>query len=200
MSTLDIIIEQGATFKPVLRYEQPQFTVKPITAITKSGQAVVTAALHGLTVDWPVWIVNVVGMEQINHRPENLPVSSKAYQAYFVDANSLRLNKDTSRFLPYVSGGELLYHPPVDLTTYTARMQIRDTVDSITTLVSLTTENGGITLGGVAGTISLLITAAATAALTFGTAVYDLEVVTAGGIVTRLFSGAVALSKEVTRP
>lgn len=195
----DFTIQQGSTFSPVLKYSQPQFTVKAITAITRSGQAVVTAAGHGLTIDWPVWIVGAVGMEQINHRSTDLPLANKAYFAYFVDANSLRLNLDTTRFNAYTSGGELLYHPPVDLTGFTARMQIRETVDSATILATLTTENGGITLGGTAGTVTLLLSATATAAFTFGSAVYDLEIISAGGIVTPLLSGAVTLVKEVTR-
>lgn len=198
MSNYDFTIQQGATFNPKLKYSQPQFTVKAITGITKSGQAVVTAASHGLTVDWPVWIVGVVGMEQINHRSEMLALANKAYYGYFVDANSIRLNVDTSRYSAYTSGGELLYHPPVNLTGYTARMNIRSTVDATTILHSLTTENSGIALGGAAGTVDLLISATNTALFTFGTAVYDLELIS-GTVVTRLLSGNVTLSKEVTR-
>lgn len=199
MSNYDFNIQQGATFNPRLKYSQPSFTVKPITGITKSGQAVVTANGHGLTVDWPVWVVGVVGMAQINHRSEDLRVASRAYFGYFVDANTLRLNVDTTRFAAYISGGEVLYHPPVDLTGYTARMQIRETLDATIILATLTTENGGITLGGAAGTIDLLLDAAATALLDFTNAVYDLELVDTAGVVTRLLSGAVTLSKEVTR-
>lgn len=86
---------------------------------------------------------------------------------------------------------------PVDLSGYTARMQMRPSVSSDTVLLNLTTENGGITLGGALGTITLHFTAAQTSALTKG-GVYDIEVVT-GGDVTRLIQGAISLSKEVTR-
>lgn len=111
----------------------------------------------------------------------------------------MRLNVDTSRYNTYVSGGEMLYHPPVNLTSYTARMQIRETVETTTTLVELTTENGGITLGGAAGTITLLIAATATDDLDFETAVYDLELISGSGVVTRLLYGDVTLVSEVTR-
>ena len=86
---------------------------------------------------------------------------------------------------------------PVDLSGYTARMQLRPSISSDTVLLDLTTENGGITLGGVLGTITLHFTAAQTAALSKG-GVYDLEMIV-GGNVTRLLQGAVSLSKEVTR-
>ena len=86
---------------------------------------------------------------------------------------------------------------PVDLSGYTARMQLRPSISSDTVLLDLTTENGGITLGGALGTITLHFTDAQTSALTKG-GVYDIEVVT-GGNVTRLIQGAISLSKEVTR-
>lgn len=90
---------------------------------------------------------------------------------------------------------------PVNLTGFTARMQIRKRVSSETPFIELTTENGGITLGGALGTIDLHMTPAQTAALSWrGEAVYDLELVPANGAVTRLMEGKVILSPEVTRP
>lgn len=85
----------------------------------------------------------------------------------------------------------------VNLTGFTARMQIRPTAASATTTLSLTTEN--ITLGGTAGTITLTISATDTAAIAAGRYVYDLELVSAGGIVTRLLQGVVTVSANVTR-
>ena len=88
---------------------------------------------------------------------------------------------------------------PVDLTGCTARMQIRSKVESPEVLLTLTTENGGIALGGTAGTISLLIDADDTTALTWTSGVYDLEIVFPGGQVRRLMYGSVVVSPEVTR-
>ena len=92
--------------------------------------------------------------------------------------------------------------PPVaiDLTGYTARMQIKlkKTDPSFITGGELTTENGGIVLGGVAGTITLLITDTVTAAFVFSNAVYDLELISSGSIVTRLLQGSATLSIETT--
>lgn len=87
---------------------------------------------------------------------------------------------------------------PINLTGFTARMQIR-TPENGSILLSLTTENGGIVLGGVAGTITLAITAAATAALDWVYGRYDLELISAGGEVTPLLEGRVILDREVTR-
>lgn len=88
---------------------------------------------------------------------------------------------------------------PVDLTGCTARMQVRAKVNASEVLLTLTTENGGIALGGTAGTIELLIDADDTAALTWAAGVYDLEIVYPGGQVRRLMYGSVSVSPEVTR-
>jgi len=86
----------------------------------------------------------------------------------------------------------------VNLTGYTARLQARIDVDEIDTILSLTT-GAGITLGGAAGTISLDQTATQTALLPKGEYVYDLELQSSGGIVTRLLQGELNISAEVTR-
>lgn len=86
----------------------------------------------------------------------------------------------------------------VNLTGFTARMQVRADVESTSTVLSLTTENGGITLGGVAGTVLITATATQTAALTAGDYAYDLELVS-GATVTRLVQGSFLVRPEVTR-
>ena len=88
---------------------------------------------------------------------------------------------------------------PVNLTGYTARMQFRSSVSSSTVLATATTEDGRITLGGAAGTIDIEFSDVDTAAFAFVSAVYDLELESASGFVTRLLEGGVEVSKEVTR-
>lgn len=65
--------------------------------------------------------------------------------------------------------------PPKDLTNCTAHMQIRQKAGT-PVLVNLTDANGGIVLGGDAGTIDIVITAAQTASVTLKAAAYDLYV------------------------
>jgi hypothetical protein len=87
----------------------------------------------------------------------------------------------------------------INLTGYTARMHVRATVDASETITTLTTSNSRVTLGGALGTIDLLISATDTAALTPGQYVYDLELVSGGGEVTRLIEGNFVVKAEVTR-
>lgn len=88
---------------------------------------------------------------------------------------------------------------PIDLTSYTARMQVRRTKQSSTVIVEASTTDGRITLGGALGTITVVIPATVTDDIEAGCGVYDLEVESADGVVTRLIEGAVEFSKEVTR-
>ena len=88
---------------------------------------------------------------------------------------------------------------PIDLTGCTARMQVRAKITSVTPLLELTTENGGIILGGTAGTITLFISAEDTAAFDWDGGAYDLEIEFTDGTVVRRLYGSVSVSPEVTR-
>lgn len=83
-------------------------------------------------------------------------------------------------------------------TGYQARMQVRESADATSTLLSLT-NGSGITLGGTAGTILVNITNTQSAAIDGGSYSYDLELVSSGNIVTRLLQGSFNVVGNVTR-
>lgn len=85
----------------------------------------------------------------------------------------------------------------IDVTNYSARMQARNGYDGDAVL-SLT-SGSGITLGGTAGTIDLSVDAATTAAIGAAQYVYDLEVESSGGVVSRVVQGTFTVTREVTR-
>jgi hypothetical protein len=91
---------------------------------------------------------------------------------------------------------------PVDLTDWSARMQLRRRHKDEAVWVSLTSDvGGGIVLGGPAGTISIRIEADETATLPAPqTGVYDLELEHTDGTVRRILEGLVRVTPEVTRP
>ena len=76
-------------------------------------------------------------------------------------------------------------------------MQIRRDITATEIMVTLTTENGKLSLGGNNGQISVLLSASDTAQITRN-GVYDLELAV-GSTVYRLLRGAVTLIPEVTR-
>ena len=59
--------------------------------------------------------------------------------------------------------------------------------------------DGRITLGGVAGTVTLNLSATVTAAIPANQYAYDLELVSGSGQVTRLLEGFATVDAEVTR-
>jgi hypothetical protein len=87
---------------------------------------------------------------------------------------------------------------PVNLTGYTARLMARESYDSPSAFISLTTSSG-ITLGGALGTITLSMSATQTAGLPATRGVYDLELVSSSGNVSRLLEGSLMVTPEVTR-
>ena len=97
----------------------------------------------------------------------------------------------------------------VNLTGYSARMQIRPSIASSDVYLSLSSslqgDGTGLNMSGssgaippTSGSIGLYISAATSSLLDFDTAVYDLELIS-GSVVTRLLEGSVKLSKNVTR-
>lgn len=89
---------------------------------------------------------------------------------------------------------------PIDLTGFSAEMDIRDSQPDPITLYELSTVNGRIVLGGAAGTIQLLIPAADSEAFTWTSGVYDFELTDTSSKVRRLFKGTITIDPEVTRP
>jgi len=189
-ATIDLTILQGATFRYPLTWYSGK-VMKPITNITLAAPAVVTSAGHGLPANpIPVTVTNVRGMR--------LPATT--LRATRIDVSTFYLDLDTSALGVYRGAGTLTYNAPVDLSGYTARMQVRPQLSSPDADIILELdETDGITLGGSEGSILIEVDAATTSTLNFSSAVYDLELISPTSVVTRLMEGKVMLRKEVTR-
>ncbi len=92
---------------------------------------------------------------------------------------------------------------PIDLTGYSARLQARRDISDATPVLDLNSTSGGILLGGTNGTITLSMTASATAALSIDWDgdfwVHDLLLTDGSGNVQRTYQGAIIASPGVTR-
>lgn len=87
----------------------------------------------------------------------------------------------------------------ISVTGYTARMQIRESVDAAAYLYEAL-SGGDITVGGSDGKFTLSIPAATTTAWTFSSGVYDIEIVSPAGKVIGLVGvSRVTATPEVTR-
>jgi hypothetical protein len=217
MGKSNLPIKQGATFTAVFRWEESTPSYAVIDSITKAAPAVATTnAVHGIADGWPrVWIMSCKGMTEINAPsadPKEAPVDLREDEAHKVVVPSTTTVKfpliNSTQFGTYSGSGVLAWYPSKDLANHTAHMQIRDSVEASAYLLELTTNpapgggagNGRIVIDNTAKTITTTLTAAETAAITtWDRAVYDLELVSASGVVTRIAWGNVTVSKEATR-
>jgi hypothetical protein len=87
---------------------------------------------------------------------------------------------------------------PVNITSYTAALQLRSLPESTTAVLSLATGSG-ITITGPSGLVAVHATAAQTGGIIAGDYYYDLEITSPQGIVTRLVQGQAILNPQVTR-
>lgn len=188
---LNFKVYQGSTFQETLRWESSTKVYAPITMIAKSAPMVITATSHGVPPGWRVKVTGALGMKEVNMTD---PVLATSVTADTVTVNSV----NSLNYATYTGGGVLEYNQPVNLAGFTARMQIRQKLEDSTVVKELTTENGGIVIDNVTKTIALNISATDTAAFSFQTAVYSLELVN-GAVVTPFAGGNLTLIKEVTR-
>lgn len=89
---------------------------------------------------------------------------------------------------------------PVNMTGFTARLQIREDYASPRPIITLTSSPvAGLTITALLGKIVLDITAAQSSVFQIRRGVYDLEIDQGGGTFKRLLEGRVDISPEVTR-
>lgn len=187
---------QGATFEQTLRWESSTKVYATISSISKAAPVTITLSDPQLQppVGWRVRVTNVAGMKEIN-MPEGT-----YYTATDVWGGVVSLNQINSlSYSTYTGGGVLEYNTPVSLTGYTARLQVKRKISDLEPVLSLTTENGGILLDDATETITIRATAQQTSALSFNSAVYDLELLSGSGKVYRFAEGSLSLKPEVTK-
>lgn len=89
---------------------------------------------------------------------------------------------------------------PINLTGYSAALQLRTSYSAASASLSISTSTTGITIPTPAnGTIVINVPAVTTAALIAQDYVYDLEITSGTGVVTRLIQGTAVVSPEATR-
>ena len=188
-------IYQGSTFKEVYRWESQTKQYANISAITKAAPCVITtSANHGIPSGWRVRVTGAGGMKEINMTAED-----SYYIATGAGGNTITLNQvNSAGYTTYTSGGVVEWNTPIPLTGFTAKMQLRETIDS-SVILELTHLNGGISIDAANYTITVTMTSAQTALFNFPTAIYSLELTDSNGDVTTFIQGNLTLIQEVTR-
>lgn len=195
--TINLKITQGQDFSQVYSWYSDVMVWKAIQSISKGGPCVIGCTGHGMVAGQPFWVAGASGMSQINRDP----ASEEPYFATIDSANAVSINDLSSwDFGTHLANtGSIVYPTPRDLTGYTARAMFRTSVGAEDPpLISLTSP-ADIVIDNVAKTIELKIANAVTEALEVLSMYYDLEMVSAGGIVTPIARGNVAVVREATR-
>lgn len=195
---LNYKIYQGSTFRETYRWESQTKVYVPITAISKSAPCVITTqAPTDLPIGWRFRVVGAGGMKEINTISEDsYYIATGINQA----KTQITINQvNSSNYTTYTSGGVIEYNDWINLTSYNARMQIRETVDSTATIYEATSLGGQIVLDTTYKTITITIPANVTQDFDFETAVYSMELFTQQGEVIPFIEGNLVLVKEITR-
>lgn len=177
----NVEIDQGADWYINFVYNQPA----EITNVVGNGTTVTFTATNGFTAGQTVSISGVLPSQ---YNFQNVSVASATASNFTVTNSATGV---------YISGG--IAYAPVNLTSYTAELQIRSLPSSPDAVLTLNTSNGGIAITALTGTIACHATAAQTTLIDEGTYYYDIEITSLGGIVTRVAQGQVIVSAEVTR-
>lgn len=177
----NVEIDQGADWYINFVYNQPA----EITNISANGTTVTFTAVNGFTAGQTVSISGVLPSQ---YNFQNVSVASATASNFTVTNAATGV---------YISGG--IAYAPVNLTSYTAELQIRSLPSSPDAVLTLNTSNGGIAITALTGTIACHATAAQTTLIDEGTYYYDIEITSLSGIVTRVAQGQVIVSAEVTR-
>lgn len=181
--TYDTTIDQGANWFINFIYNQPV----TISNITANGTTVTyTTAAQAFSVGQ---LVSISGVIPSQYNLQNATIASRTSTQFTVTNPSTGV---------YISGG--VAYVPVNLTGYTSALQLRSLPNDATAALTLTTENGGIAITALTGTIAVSATAAQTRAIDEGYYYYDLEITApVTGVVTRVAQGQILVSAEITR-
>lgn len=194
---LKLKLIQGSTYRKHLRWEVEPFVYRPIVAIDSSAPCVVHCPDHGLLIDQTFVIQASQGLTELNaaepHCLENW------YRGTYIDKDTVQINRvNSTLFKKHTPNtGNIKYRSVVDLDGYTARMMIRERVGGAI-LYTLTTELGNLILDTVNQFVEIIIPDDVTADFDWKKGTYDLEMVSPLGVVTKIVSGDVTVTKENT--
>ena len=88
----------------------------------------------------------------------------------------------------------------INLTGYaSAQMDLRENPEQTNPVLTLTTGNSRIALGGTAGTVTLTVSATETGNLSAQDGVFDLEMTSGSSVVTRLIEGTYSVRRNISR-
>lgn len=205
---IDITITRGKTFEFGFLYAQDEARQVLITAMPSKVPLTITVPGHGLPEGWPFWVSCVKSPLELNTAVSSGDVrevmSAEPHVAKPVDVDTIAIPGVVAACWKAFSGpGVLITCPPVDLTGWHCRAQVRDRVGG-TVLYSWHSDpaegaDGVIEVDPLLGRFVLKMDAATAAGLTWNRGFYDVEAIAPGGEVYPVTAiSSVTVADEVT--
>ena len=177
-----LCIRRGSTVALPLRLHSDRWRWITITGVSNSAPVQITAPGHQIPHQWLGAIYNVVGPSELNASRDVAKIRPADMVRFdVVDGDTLAINTINSAAMPaYVSGGQIAVPEPLDLSLYvSARMQVN--APDGTQLAFFSTADGTLDIDIASRAIWLRLTPAQSAAITWDSGLYDIELVTASG-------------------
>lgn len=108
-----------------------------------------------------------------------------------------KLNQGTDLTVPFFLTDES--GKALNLSGFSAQMQLRSNSYTGNLVDTLTSENKGIILDGDVGSLTVVFVHEKTEAYPATALVYDIELISPSNLITRVVEGRIAVSPEVTR-
>jgi hypothetical protein len=207
---IDIVIHRGRTFEFGYLYAEDEPRQVLITGMPSTVPLRITVPGHGLPDGWPFWVSCVKSPRELNTSIDSESadevMTADPYFAKVVDENTIEIpSVVASCWGSYQGRGVLITRPPVDLTGWSCRAQVRDKPGGkvlFTWHSDPDEEPDGVAIVDVdAGAFFLQMTAEASQGLQWRRGVYDVEAIAPGGEVYSVAPiSSVQVSDEVTAP
>jgi len=193
LETLKFTVRRGASEDIPIRVESDVLVYKPITGIAASAPISITAVAHGLKDGWRAAVMNS-GVPEIDIAWDD-PIDDELRRITLIDVDTVEFNDVNGiSFTTYVSGGQLVYREPLDLSQFVeARMNVKASVSG-PVLATYKHTTGELLIDLVTQALRLTLDTTDTAALTAGKRVFDIELIRADGSVLPICSAKSALT------
>jgi hypothetical protein len=185
----DFCVQSGETWHPVIRWGHGHLHDEGDQRDHEGAPAVITAAAHGVPNGWPVAVVGVEGMTQIN-ATRYPPQGNDWHAATCHRRQHDRVERrELGDYSTYDEDGFVVYDTPKDLTGCTFALTIYDNPEH-TARRCHAHHGGDITVEPTLKTITPLLQ---TAALAWDIGYFRLMATEPSGVVTELLRGTITI-------
>lgn len=190
---------RGKTWSITLRWEREEIVYRPIEGVEEVAPLVLTVPAHGLVTGWRVAITGVRGMTELN--AGSAPPAETDYRPVrVIDANTVEINEvNAATYRPWRGGGYLQYRRPVELAGHDVRMVVKAAPRG-EEHARWSSDTGHVMIDAPGNAIVIVVPAHETEWFAWDEGVYEIEVESLEGKVSRLLCGNLTVCDEIATP